>query len=460
MLEFDCQELRKWSRGEWIKTPFDEPVRGFSFDSRSLKAGDMFVALKTPKRDGHRFLEVAKAKGASAALVSACCSDIDLPQLLVDDTLVGLGDLARGYRDESSATIVGVTGSCGKTTFKDLLYHALGGKPNAWRTQGNLNNRIGVPITLLGMPIREGGYAIIEAGISEPGEMECLAKIIDPDIAVVTSIGPAHLEGLGSLRGIAEEKGRLAVIGKTRKVYLGESCRPYLEELAGGLDHVIVAEGLEGAGVKGFRQSIVGGMTRISLEGVDDVVFEIGGIGKGLASNVAMAITLALDLGVDSQTLKERLKLWRPSKMRGEWKTMGAARVYLDCYNANPLSMLDGLETFNRLSSQSAKRIFVLGSMEELGESSDEWHQRVGSSMKLRGGDRVVLIGDGAQAMKRGLEIQGVGEQVELIESVDQIGQRLSGFSGDIFLKGSRRYGLESAIRFLEQPVERQQAPC
>jgi UDP-N-acetylmuramoyl-tripeptide--D-alanyl-D-alanine ligase len=459
MLEFDWQELRKWSGGEWIKLPFDEPVRGFSFDSRSLKAGEMFVALKTPKRDGHSFIEVAKAKGASAALVSACCSDIDLPQLLVDDTLVGLGDLARGYRDESSATVVGVTGSCGKTTFKDLLYYALGGKPNAWRTQGNLNNRIGVPITLLGMPIRNGGYGIIEAGISEPGEMECLAKIIDPDIAVVTSIGPAHLEGLGSLRGIAVEKGRLAVGGKAGKVYLGESCQPYLEELSGGLDYAIVAEGLQGEGVKGFRQRIVGGMTRISLEGFDDV-FEIGGIGKGLASNVAMAITLALDLGVDSQTLKERLKLWRPSKLRGEWKTMGKARVYLDCYNANPLSMLDGLETFNRLSSQTPDRIFVMGSMEELGDSSDEWHERVGSSMELRNGDLVLLIGDGAQAIKRGLGIQEDGERVELIESVDQIGRFLSGFSGDIFLKGSRRYGLESAIRFLEQPVERVQASC
>lgn len=459
MLKFDCQELLNWSGGEWINAPSQEPIRGFCYDSRNLKAGDMFVALKTARRDGHCFIGAAQAKGAVAALVSAACPSIDLPQLLVDDTLAGLGDLAMGHRDNSSATVVGVTGSCGKTTFKDLLFHALGGKPDAWSTQGNLNNRIGVPITLLGIPVGECRYAIIEAGISERGEMEALASIIDPDIAVITSIGPAHLEGLGSLKGIAEEKGRLAVKGRARKVYLGESCQPYLEELAGSLDYVIVAEGLTGESVRRFQQSVDGWATRISLEGVDEV-FEVDGVGKGLASNVALALSVALDLGVDALTLKKRLSRWRPSNMRGEWKTFGPAKVYLDCYNANPLSMLDGLEAFNRLSSETGDRVFVIGSMEELGEGSDDWHQQVGSSIDLRDGDLAVLIGDGAEAMKRGLEERGHEGRVERIESVDQLGRYLSGFSGDVFIKGSRRYGLESAIRFLERPVERERASC
>ena len=459
MLGFDHQELREWSDGEWVNALAGGLVRGFSFDSRSLAPGDMFVALKTPKRDGHDFIEVAKEKGAAAALVSAPRVGVELPQLVVEDSLDGLGDIAHGYRKRSAATVIGVTGSCGKTTFKDLLDCLLGGKPSVWSTDGNLNNRIGVPVTLLRMPLSDCRFAIVEAGISERGEMESLAGIIDPDIAVFTSIGPAHLEGLGSLTGIAEEKGRLAIKGGARRVYLGESCLPFKEQLAGDLDYRVVAEGKEGDRVKSYSSSVSEGATRISLQGIEKD-FIVNGIGKGLASNVAMALTTALDLGIDVSCLQERLRHWTPSRMRGEWKTLGSTRVYLDCYNANPQSMIDALDTFDRLSDGSVNRMFLVGSMEELGERSEEWHRKVGASMKLRESDLAFLIGDGAEAMNQGIGDAGRRGKVELISGLDEARQSLSEFSGDVFIKGSRRYGLESAVQFLEKPKETEKATC
>ena len=146
--------------------------------------------------------------------------------------------------------------------------------------------------------------------------------------------------------------------------------------------------------------------------------------------------------------------------MRGEWKALGETRIYLDCYNANPQSMIDALDTFNRLSGGTDKRVFLLGSMGELGESSDEWHRRVGTSLNLMKNDIAVLIGDGAAALKQGVEDAGRSGRVELISRVDEAQQYLSGFSGDVFIKGSRHYGLESAVRFLERSTETEKATC
>ena len=240
---------------------------------------------------------------------------------------------------------------------------------------------------------------------------------------------------------------------------MGESCIPYKEQLAGDLDYQVVAEGEEVHRVKSFRSSISGDSTRISLQGIDQD-FVVNGIGRGLASNVALALCLAMDLGVDASALGERLRQWSPSNMRGEWKTLGSSRIYLDCYNANPQSMIDALDTFNRLSRGTDKRVFLLGSMGELGESSDEWHRRVGASLDLRKNDIAVLIGDGAVALKRGFGDAGCSGRVELISRVDEAQQYLSGFYGDVFIKGSRRYGLESAVRFLERSSETVKTTC
>ena len=224
---FCSDELAKWSGGDWLGEKPRALVGGFIYDTRILKEGDVFVALKTKQRNGHDFLHDAKAKGAAAALVQEDRECQGLPLLRVDDTLKGFHAIARNFRQTWQFPVVAITGSCGKTTTKDLLCHLLGGLPAAQGTQGNLNNLIGVPSTLLGVSPESCRFAIVEAGISEPGEMAQLAETIDPDRVIFTAIGPAHLERLGSVQGVAKEKGLLSSGKRVERVYLAESCRSY-----------------------------------------------------------------------------------------------------------------------------------------------------------------------------------------------------------------------------------------
>ena len=175
----------------------------------TLAAGQVFVALKTDKRDGHDFLNEAQTRGAAAALVDREISSMTLPQLVVGDVLAGFQRIAREHRREFPGTVVGVTGSVGKTSTKDLLALLLGGAPKVLTTEGNLNNHLGVPLTLTRLDPAIHDYAVVEAGINTPGEMQGLAEMIEPDHAIVTLVAPAHLEKLGTLEGVAFEKSRL-----------------------------------------------------------------------------------------------------------------------------------------------------------------------------------------------------------------------------------------------------------
>ncbi len=459
MAEFDAKELARWCDGSWINSIPSRPVSGFCYDTRKLDTGDLFVAIETDRRDGHDFLEEAARRGASGALVHREIEGVALPQLRVSDTLAAFRMMARSYRRSWDATVIGLTGSCGKTTTKELLLQALGREPAAQGTSGNLNNLIGVPLSILSIDKSSCRFAVIEAGISEPGEMERLASVIEPDWVVFTAIGPAHLEGLGSLEGIAEEKGKLASGPTVNRVVMGESCVPFKALLFDG-DAEIVAE--EGAfeGALEYRLDRTGSRMRLEFLSSGGE-FCIQGTGKGLASNAALAILVARELGVSNEAISERLARWSPGGMRGEWKEFGNANVYVDCYNANPLSMLDAIESFSATAEPDRPRLYVIGSMEELGEASDDWHERVGAALRLQSEDKVALIGNGAERMRAGVESAGgdVGVVV-IVSEAGELESQLSGFSGNVFLKGSRRYRLEEALSFLGPPVVAEEQSC
>ena len=232
MVGLDGSDLLRWSNGEWLGEPPSTSIKGFAYDTRLLKKGDLFVAFKTNQRDGHDFLADAQAKGAIGAIVQKKMEfSRRFPLLCVDDTLKAFQAIAQGFRETWNFPVVAITGSCGKTTTKELLCQLLGGFPVAQGTRGNLNNLIGVPSTLLGINSNECRFAVIEAGISERGEMKTLVDTINPDRVIFTAIGPSHLEGLGSVEGVAREKGILASKARTKTVYLGETCRLYREDL-------------------------------------------------------------------------------------------------------------------------------------------------------------------------------------------------------------------------------------
>jgi UDP-N-acetylmuramoyl-tripeptide--D-alanyl-D-alanine ligase len=415
-----------------------------------LAAGQVFVALKTDRRDGHDFLNEARERGAAAALVSREVAGTDLPQLVVADALAGFQRIARQQRRAFPGTVVGISGSVGKTSTKDLLAVLLGGVPAVLATEGNLNNHLGVPLTLTKLDPAIHRRAVIEAGISGPGEMAPLAAMIEPDHSVITLIAPAHLEKLGSLDGVAREKavlpaanraGGLAVFPVSCVAFASFRC------LAGALVLVPENEGMTKVPGRAVPFNVFHRPERTEVTFGGGRRFILRRVSGGMAQNAALALALASELGVSDGEVQARLADWRPSRWRGELLRAGAATVYGDFYNANPASMADAIDAFNGSVNPGLPRIYVLGCMEELGPDAPAYHQALGRRLHLRPGDFLFAIGEQAGALREGLLENGNDPaQLAVIADLHPVRERLSGFAGAVFLKGSRRYRLETVL--------------
>ena len=207
MPEFDAEQLKEWALGRWVQGR-PERVSGFSIDTRKLQKGDLFVALKTERRDGHDFLESARLRGAAGALVARVNQQIRLPQLEVEDPLGALQKIAATWRHRFPRPVIGVTGSCGKTSTRELLVKLLG-DTGVHRTRENSNNQIGVPLTLLEIDPSHHRFAVVEVGSNSPGEIEFLAKLIDCNESLITGVAPVHIGNFGTIEKIAAEKAQL-----------------------------------------------------------------------------------------------------------------------------------------------------------------------------------------------------------------------------------------------------------
>lgn len=448
MPSFAPEKLATWTGGSWTRIP-GGPVTGFNQDTRTLSAGQVFVALKTDKRDGHDFLPEAQQGGAVAALVGREVTGTTLPQLVTADPLGAFQRVAREHRREFHGTVVGVTGSVGKTSTKDLLALLLGGSPDVLATTGNLNNFIGVPLTLTRLESTHRA-AVIEAGISLPGEMAGLAEMIEPDHSVVTLVGPAHLEKLGSLEGVAAEKAMLPAANRAGGLAVFPvSCWAYepFRALANPLVVVPENEGMTRVAARTIRFNVFHrpDQTELTLDGKRR--FKLRRVSAGMAQNAALALALASELGVKDGALQARLENWQPSKWRGELRRSGEATVYCDFYNANPASMTDAIDAFNGAVGADLPRLYVLGSMEELGAESAAYHRQLGRLLHLRRGDFLFALGSQAAALREGLLENGNDPaQVAVVADVAPVRERLAGFKGAVFLKGSRRYQLETVL--------------
>ncbi len=448
MPSFAPEKLATWTGGSWTRIP-GGPVTGFNQDTRTLSAGQVFVALKTDKRDGHDFLPAAQQGGAVAALVGREVAGTTLPQLVTADPLGAFQRVAREHRREFHGTVVGVTGSVGKTSTKDLLALLLGGSPDVLATTGNLNNFIGVPLTLTRLEPTHRA-AVIEAGISLPGEMAGLAEMIEPDHSVVTLVGPAHLEKLGSLEGVAAEKAMLPAANRAGGLAVFPvSCWAYepFRALANPLVVVPENEGMTRVAARTIRFNVFHrpDQTELTLDGKRR--FKLRRVSAGMAQNAALALALASELGVKDGALQARLENWQPSKWRGELRRSGEATVYCDFYNANPASMTDAIDAFNGAVGADLPRLYVLGSMEELGAESAAYHRQLGRLLHLRRGDFLFALGSQAAALREGLLENGNDPaQVAVVADVAPVRERLAGFKGAVFLKGSRRYQLETVL--------------
>ncbi|HEU5080529.1 MAG TPA: UDP-N-acetylmuramoyl-tripeptide--D-alanyl-D-alanine ligase [Opitutaceae bacterium] len=447
MPSFSASHLASWTGGQWTALPA-AALTGFTQDTRQLKDGQVFVALATDKRDGHEFLAAAQAAGASAALVSRPNASLTLPQLVAADPLRAFQAIAREHRRRFRRPVVGITGSAGKTSTKNLLAKLLGGEPSVLATEGNLNNHIGVPLTLTRLDSAIHEFAVVEAGISEPGEMSVLGSMIEPDYGIVTLVAAAHTQELGGLAGVAREKAVL--LEHVRPSGLGvfpKQCWEFgpFQDLP-QTSIVVVPEGeqVNAPRVVPFSIAWTANGTTVSL---GKRRFELCRVTRGMAQNAALALTLASELGMTDEAMQNALLDWRPAKWRGELRREAGRTLYLDFYNANPASMGDALENFDTLVSANEPRVYVIGCMEELGAESERYHRELGQRLKPRAQDFVYVIGAQAGAVRSGAIASGAAPaRIEIVDTLEPVAARLKTFEGAVFIKGSRRYALENAL--------------
>lgn len=490
MPRFPAQLLAKWTGGRWTALP-SQDLASFGVDSRHTGAGQVFVALKTDKRDGHDFVVAAERAGAAAAIVARAMPESALPQLVVQDPLIAFQAIAREHRKIFRGRVVGISGSAGKTSTKDLLALLLGGPDcgvtatgelfrqagapgsvgkvspgsadaapaftgRVLATTGNLNNHLGVPLTLTRIDPEAHDFAVVEAGIGGPGEMRPLAEMIEPDVALITLIAPAHTAELGGLDGVAQEKAKLPAA--TRPAGLAVFSRETAEFAAFrelGVRSMVVerADALRPAeppnDVVYFTLTQRGDETAVALAygAPPPLVFSFRRVSDGMAQNAALAICAALWLGVPPALIRARLAAWQPAKLRGEIRREDGRLLYIDCYNANPASMADALATFDAVAPAAEPRLYVLGSMEELGHDSVGYHRALGHALELRPADEVYLIGAHADDIRAGgIEAGHRSDQLHVALSADAVAPVVRGWRGSVFVKGSRRYQLERTL--------------
>ncbi len=454
--------LLEWTGGRLIRGPRDQSFTGTVIDSREVSPGDLFVAIVGPNHDAHRFVDAVIEAGATGALVqsdrlSEPATDGDGFLVQVDDTSRALADLARGHRQGFDGPLIGITGSNGKTTTKELCAGILEGLGPTLATRGNLNNQFGVPLTLLRRAAKDR-FAVVEMGMNHRGEIALLADIACPTIGVLTNVGTAHIEFLGSRENIALEKGDLlaslpasgvAVVDRDEPLAFAQADRSPARVLSFGLDPNadLRASGLrfidEGAWVFLLESPFGRGELRVS------------GLAETIVLNALAAAGAAFAAGARLEQVAEGLA--RHAGVPGRMQPRAFPNDVLvidDSYNANPQSMRNALESLSRLPGSGA-RYAVLGQMGELGDTAPAAHAELGRLAADLGLEGLLLIGDHAAnsaeaARAAGMDADrifiGADHAALASDLCDRVGR------GDrILIKGSRAARMEHVIELFAQ---------
>ncbi len=457
--------MRSWTVHQILEATGGQLVRGqpsgmverISIDSRRLLPGDAFVAIRGVRFDGHRFLDEAAHHGASCLIVSRIPTLTNgasiLPMILVEDTTEALGNLARFHRRRLGRPVIAITGSCGKTTTKELIAHLLGDPDAILKTTGTQNNHIGVPLTLLRMTPSHK-MAVVEMGSNHPGEIAYLASVAEPDAAVITNVGPVHLEFLGSVMGVLQEKlSLLDIVPQHGSVVLpGDQLDVYLEA-PHHLDprvRIVTFGTTDRCDIQALdiRRSAQGMTIRLRDQFSQ---WTIPLVGYHNVENTLAAIACAWTLGVPLSTAKERLASFTPLPLRSEVVRCNGLMILNDCYNANPLSFARALETLRDL--HTGRKLAIVGDMLELGPYAPSAHQAIGRLAAQLGVDAVIAVGEYAEAVAQGVrETRPNG--VKTYRTVSDLLQELPSLlqQGDgLLVKGSRKLNLEQVTEFLLQ---------
>jgi UDP-N-acetylmuramoyl-tripeptide--D-alanyl-D-alanine ligase len=444
MLSLKLSEVALWTHG--VLHGVDVQVQGVFTDTRAPQTGALFIALVGETFDAHEFVADAKRAGAAAALVARPVG-VDLPQVVVADTMLALGDLASAVRAQRHARVVGITGSNGKTTVKTLVASILSLHGKTHVNAGNLNNEIGLPLSILAMPA-DADYAVLEMGAGKPGDIAYLAAIARPEIGLVNNIALAHLERMGTLEGIAETKGAIyaALPPKGIAVVNADDAFVALFTNTSGARRVL-RFGIEHAGAD-VRATInaLTAQSRFTLTtpaGSTDVVLPLPGRHNVMNALAAAAIAHALEVPLTA--IRRGLESAPAVKGRMQRHVMAAGWILIDdSYNANPGSTAAAIST---LASEPGESWLVLGDMRELGADAGPLHAAIGTLARDRGIARLYAVGDLAAAAARafGDNARHFADQSAL--SAALAADVRSGIR--VLVKGSRGSAMERVVRAL-----------
>ncbi|CAH1204580.1 UDP-N-acetylmuramoyl-tripeptide--D-alanyl-D-alanine ligase [Paenibacillus allorhizoplanae] len=458
MIQRTLDQIATMLRSEVSGVHGDILIKGVSTDTRSIQAGSLFIPLIGENFDGHQYAEDAYQKGAAAILwqVDHGPAPSGIPCIHVEDTLAALQDLAKAYRKELSVRIIGITGSNGKTTTKDLVAAVLGSTYEVHKTKGNLNNHIGLPLTLLLLE-ETTQFAVVEMGMSGRGEIALLSEIAEPEAAIITMIGESHLLQLGSRDEIARAKAEIVTGMPIDSLIIYNGDEPLIEQALGELD---LPEGLRrirfGQGhdndryPSDIRMDADGAYFTINSPGYEELFIPL--LGTHNVVNTLAAIAVGEAFGVTPSAVAAGLRALQMTSMRIEKLTAASGLTVLnDAYNASPASMRAAIALTEQLSG-FGRKFLVLGDMLELGEHEEQFHRGIGAMLSPERVDYVFTFGRLGRFIAEEAAKQFPQAQIRAYDDKAQLAEELAALASPedlVLVKGSRGMRLEQVVHSL-----------
>ena len=447
MIERTIEQIAQYCNGQMnqaAKLQKDQSIKGVSIDTRTLEAGNLFVPFKGENVDGHRFIEMAIKKGAALTLTEEENSEVNIPAIIVKDGLKALQDISRAYLQEVGPKVVAVTGSNGKTTTKDMIECVLSKRYKVQKTQGNFNNEIGLPLTILQLN-EDTEVSILEMGMDKRGDIDFLSTLTKPDIAVITSVGESHIEMLGSKENIALAKYEIVNGFKNEGTFIYSKDYPLLEQIVDNkVGYSIKSAGLDNSNDNQITEVRADGEgTRFKFKGKN---FKISQLGAHNALNASLAILVGETLGVSLEESKENLEDLSVTSMRMERiQDESGALIINDAYNASKASMISAIDTVGSLKHQD--KILVLADILELGDYKEVLHVDVANFINSTPYDFTMIytFGEGSKYIHNALK---TNNKVHF-DSIEELRRSVrEHFNADtvILLKGSRGMALERVL--------------
>ncbi len=457
MLTLSLEKLIFVTEASTHRNYSNREIKGVSSDTRSLEQGNLFIALKGEKMDGHRFVTKAVELGASAILASDPRVEQSLPDdfpfLLVEDTLLALGKIGQFYREQMPAFRIAITGSLGKTTSKEITAHLLSAQYQTLKSEKSFNNFIGVPWTILKLEAKHE-MAVFEMGTNAFGEIRYLSRLIQPEVAVLTCVAESHLEGFGDLDGVSQAKAEVIEGIAPGGLFITNADDPRCREIAQKFSGRVKTFGIkkkadyQATDIKYREEKLHFKLAEKSW------VAPI--LGRHNLYNVLVAMVIALEHGVSIEKIQKQLLTLSLPPMRMEVKQLGAVSILNDAYNANPQSMISALDTLEEYSGK--RKLAILGAMLELGENSKELHEKVGKVAAQKSLDALWVVGSQAYGIASGALNAGMPlSKVRCFPGKHKVLSSLQDFLSPedvVLLKASRGIELETIISEIKEELE------